>query len=353
VTPGAGRLERILLIQPRWMGDVLLCTPAARAARAAFPAARIDFLTEPAGADVLQGNPHIDSVLVSRRGLLAQWRLQRAVRAARYDAVVDFRSTGSTARITALSAARLRVGWRGRGPRNHAYTHLLPPGERSAYVARQKLELLRPLGVDPRGGDLRLEIAVGEVERRRAAEVWGRERLAGGRPVVAVSGVSRTGYKQWGTERWAEVVRALAGMGADVLLTGGPGEREQVDAIADAAGVPLARESSLGSVRELAALYERCALWVGNDGGPKHIAAAVGIPTLTVVRWQLGPAWTDSAEPAHGFLDAAPPGGCDLRCARCPHLACLGAVTVEAVVARARARLLGRAGEEGHATGRQ
>jgi ADP-heptose:LPS heptosyltransferase len=84
-------VERFLLVQPRFMGDVLLCTPSIRALRRAYPAARIDFLTEPPGADALRGNPHLDAVIEwprERNALSRGWSLR-----GRYDTVVDFRST--------------------------------------------------------------------------------------------------------------------------------------------------------------------------------------------------------------------------------------------------------------------
>jgi ADP-heptose:LPS heptosyltransferase len=62
------------------------------------------------------------------------------------------------------------------------------------------------------------------------------------------------------------------------------------------------------TIRELAALYRRCALWVGNDGGPKHVAVAAGTPTLTVIRYPLGPIWTDDAASVpHRYVQGRPP----------------------------------------------
>ena len=66
--PGGRPLRRILLMQLKWMGDVLMCTPAIRAARQAFPDAKIDFATGSEGAAVLEGNPHLDEVLLWHRG---------------------------------------------------------------------------------------------------------------------------------------------------------------------------------------------------------------------------------------------------------------------------------------------
>lgn len=332
--PAPGAPRRLLLIQTYFLGDVLLTTPAIRAARRLFPDARIDFLTGAAGAGALEGNPHLDEVVRLDPRAGGQWGLLREIRRRRYDAVVDFLSNPRTALITAASGAAVRIGIRGRGPRNVAYTHLAPRETGPVYVGLQKLRLLRYLGLeigdDP---DLRLEIAFGEEERRWAAEVWARSGLRPDAPVVAISPVSRERFKQWGGERWAVVADRLADAGFQVLITSGPGEREQAAAVTERMRHTAVWDYGPTTVRQLAALYERCALWIGNDGGPKHIAAAAGLSTVSVIRWRLGPIWTDERiVPSQVAIERAPPQGCDRRCARCTHLGCLAAVPPDAVV---------------------
>jgi heptosyltransferase III len=335
------RMERLLLLQPRWMGDVLLCTPAVREARRAFPDATIEFATEPPGGEVLGNNPYLDEVLVAERTVRSRLSLLRRVARGRYDAVVDFRSTGSTAQLTAVSRAALRIGIRGRGPRNLVYTHLVDRLGLDTYAARHKLDMLHPLGVPVHEvRDLSLDLPISANARTRAAEIWHHHGLEGER-VVAISPVSREAFKQWGAEKWAAAADGVMAEGARVLLTHGPGERDQVHAVADRMTHEPVWDYGSTSIEELAAILERCVLWAGNDGGAKHIAAAAGLPTLTVIRWQIGPVWTDaSARAPQSYIDQAPPDGCDLKCPTCPHVGCLGAVQPEEVVNRLRAALV-------------
>jgi ADP-heptose:LPS heptosyltransferase len=307
----AGEVDcrRLLLIQLAKMGDVLLCTPSIRAARAAFPHARIDFLTDPLGAEALGGNPHLDEVLVYRRGLRHEWRTLQGIRGRRYDAVADFHSVPRTARVVLASAAPRRVGVRGRGPRNLAYTELLPKVRDSVYIPRQKLRVLAPLGVNTGAGvDCSLEIVIGSSEREFARQLWKRCGLDGADPVIAISPVAHEPLKQWGAERWAAVGDSLVTAGARVLITSGPGERDQAAAVAERMKALAVWDYGRTTIRELAALYRRCALWVGNDGGPKHVAVAAGTPTLTVIRYPLGPIWTDDAASVpHRYVQGRPP----------------------------------------------
>jgi heptosyltransferase III len=326
IGPGAAEPRRILLVQLRNMGDVLLCTPAVRAARRAYPDAEIDFLAAAPGVDALTGNPYLDTLLTWRPGWREHWRLWRHLRRRRYDLVADFQSTPRTARLVWVTGAPRRLGVRGRGPRNRVYTDLVPKMKGPVYTAVQKLAVLSPLGVEP-GSDLSLDTVIGPAERAWADEIWDRFGLGKGAPVIAISPVAREPFKQWGADRWAEVADEVAAAGARVLITSGPGEREHAAAVVARMQRPAVWDYGTGSLRGLAALYERCGLWLGNDGGPKHVAVAAGTPTLTVIRWQLGPCWTDltSAVP-HLFVDAAPPGGCNLRCEICAHRNCLQAL---------------------------
>lgn len=278
--------QRILLIQLHHLGDVLLTTPAIRAARQAFPHARIDFVSNSLGAHALRDNPHLDNILV-QPGLFSVYRT-------RYDAVVDMHSVPRTARMVAASFARVRIGLRGRGPRNLAYNRLLPREKEAVYMAVQKMRMLAPLNVQATA-DLSLDLAISDADRIDAAERWFALGLID-QPVVAISPVARHAFKQWGAARWAAVADALAARGLRILITSGPGEREQARSVAVAMKHEATWDFEPGTVHQLAAIYQRCMLWLGNDGGPKHIAAAAGAPTITVYRRQLGAVWSDPTD---------------------------------------------------------
>jgi len=317
-------------MQLKWMGDVLLTTPAIRAARRAFPDATIDFATGVEGAAVLEGNPHLDEVLVWRRGpagVRMLWEIARR----HYDAVVDFRSTPRDAWYVLASGARVRAGMRGRGPRNLAYSRLFDRDAGPRYMAARKLEPLRALGIDAGATpDLALELVVTEAERAWAGAALARHGLDAGAPIVAISPVTRVHYKQWGAERWAAIADRLAEAGARVLITSGPGELPQAQAVAERMTHPAVHDYGPTTLRQLAALYARCALWVGNDGGAKHIAVAVGVPTVTVFRHRESEVWTEPGPGSpHVAIEREPVLPCIYpHCGRCDHLSCLEQVKV-------------------------
>jgi ADP-heptose:LPS heptosyltransferase len=331
--------RRFLLIQLQHMGDVVLVTPAVRALREAEPDAVIHVLAGEAGAQALHGNPHADRVIPHHRRIGAFIAQLRSLRMARYDVAIDFHSVPRSALLVAATGAAMRVGVRGRGPRVLAYTHLMPRERTPVYMPRQKMQLLHVLGIDTGEADARPYIHVTSADREWAAQAWQQYGFHDGSVAVAVSAVSKLRHKQWGAERWAAVADGMLERGVRVVLTHGPGEAEQVAAVSRAMRGAAMVAHDVGSIARLAALYERCALWLGNDGGPKHIASAVGTPTVAIARRGVGPVWSDAHDPAQLWFDAEPPGGCDDRCDSCLHLGCLGATTVEQVLAAADVQL--------------
>ena len=329
LTPPPGR---ILFIRLWGLGDVLLTTPAVHATRLAYPDARIEYLTSRAGADALQGNTDIDAIDVVTRGTGPMLRMLGNVRRARFNAVVDFHSTPRTSYFVAASGAPLRIGFEARGPRGALYSHIVPRSHTTEYLALVLLRVIGPLGVitGPQP-DLTLRIAIGAEERAWAQQLWTQYALQG-HPVVALSPVSLQAYKRWAPERWAAAADRLIEHGVRVVMTHGPGEREQVEQVVHVMRQTPVWQLDVHSVRHLAALYERADVWLGNDGGAKHVAVAAATPTVSISRHTFGLPWTDPRPgQRHRFIERPPPQGCDLHCSRCPHIGCLAAITANEV----------------------
>lgn len=297
---------RILLIQLGRLGDVLLATPAIRALRAAQPAAVVEFLTRPAFAPVLEGNPALDAVRRYEGWPRSDAALLRdSFGRGRYDVVVDFQSTPHSALLAGATRAPVRIG---RAKRFRlGYTHRVRLTGACAYSAGHKLELLRPLGI--RDGSLRLELALTEADRSFAAALRARLGWPADAPVAALSPVSRRRYKRWPLERFAAVADALSRrFGGRLLITSGPGELEVARRVAALMREPAVWDYGSTTIRQLAAVYERCAIWVGSDNGPRHLACAVDTPTVALFRAGHGAAWTNP-EHAGQLAVEAPPGG--------------------------------------------
>src|SRR5918911_772493 len=170
--------ERILVIQFRQIGDVLLSTPVLRALRCYYPQSYIAFLTEPAPGRVLQGNPLLDEVIIRPRHATwrQQWHLLRSIRRQRFDLVIDLIGNPRSALLTYLSGATHRLAF-ARFPRSLLYTLLVthhhPVPE---YTVAKRLRLLELWGP---GEEAEVQ-AVAAAARSRPALIpaWGLDTLA-------------------------------------------------------------------------------------------------------------------------------------------------------------------------------
>lgn len=288
------RASRILIVRLSALGDVVHVLPMLDALRRARPDAHIGWLVEEKAASLLAGHPQIDRLWVWPRGqlvaLLRRGRLFAALglligfvhelRAAGYGVVIDAHSNARSSLLGFCSGARRRIGLAHGYAREGAgwlYTERVVPAAARQLKVQRALDLLRPLGIDPRGA--RAVLGISEATRE-----WARAQVVGhGRPVVAIHpGVSGFGaLKQWAPDRFAATALRLAReRGAHCLVTWGPGERELAERVVAASDGAALLGPQTGSILELAALYQHCDLVIGSDTGPLHLAAALGVPVV-------------------------------------------------------------------------
>ncbi len=350
------RASRILIVRLSALGDVVHALPMLDALRRARPDAEIGWLVEEKAASLLADHPQIDRLWVAPRaqlaGLLRRGRViaalrlligfLRELRAAGYELVIDAHCNARSSFLAWCSGARRRIGLAHGYAKEGAgwlYTDRVVPAQRQLKVQRA-LELLRPLGIDPRGARAVLGIS----EQRRA---WARAQVAqlGGRPVVAIHpGVSDFGaIKQWDPTRFGRTaIRLARERGVQCMVTWGPGERDLALRVVAAAGGCAALGPETGTILDLAALYEACDLVIGADTGPLHLAAALGIAVVGL----YGPKDPAIYAPWDARTGAASPvvrravycSPCSRR--TCSNVICMPAIQVGDVVAAARASLL-------------
>lgn len=330
--------ERILAIRPRALGDVVLTTPALRALRRGHPQARLDVLTDPRYAPLVGLLPEVDRVLLVGRRTIETARLIARLRKERYDLVVDFFGNPRSALVTALAGARTTAGYDLRG-RRYAYRtvvarNVLLPGRRAEYAAASHVRLAVAVGGRDDGTDVRL--ALPEAVRARAREALA---AAGVRHPARVTGVVAAGTwatKTWPLSHFTALCRALIARGHEVAAITGPGEEARILRLARAAPGVIALPP-MKDIVLLAAVVSELRALVGTDSGPRHLAAAFGVPTYA---W-FGPAdpeiWTpDDARHAVWWTDL-PCRACNRT--RCVHWSCLPALSSRDAVERVREHL--------------
>jgi heptosyltransferase-2 len=297
---GAGR---VVVVRADELGDVVMTTAFLRELRRAAPAAHVTLVVNRAARPLVDTCPYVDRVVTfdtavprARRAFVLPWRAWRIGRAIRRAGVPDLtllprRGTDAVfATVLAFATgASHRVGFsEAVDPRkrrlNRGFDALLTcalPFDGWGHEVAHTLTLLGAAGA--RAADDALELWPDAADASFAAGV-----LAGlgaaGRPVVALcpSG-GHSALKQWSPVRFAALAdRLREELDASVVLVGGPDDRALADAVAASCSVPPISFVGRTTLRQLAAVVERCALFVGNDAGPMHIAAAVGTAVVAV-----------------------------------------------------------------------
>lgn len=286
--------QRILIIKPSSLGDIVHGLPVLAALRRKFPTAHISWLAGRAFAPLLEGLPLLNEVIVfdrahfgrmwhSPRSFIDFWRFVADVRRRRFDWVIDLQGLFRSGFVAAASGAGMRAGFA--DSREFAglfYSRRVRCGPEAEHAVDRNLALARALGLPVDSPAFPLGIRADELTAARAKLA----RAAGGalESFTAVLPGARWPSKQWPAEHVAEALDLMHARGAPVgVLLGAPDERELAEAIRarcrDARPVSLVGETTLRELTALLSLAERV---LCVDSGPMHVAAALGRPLTAV-----------------------------------------------------------------------
>lgn len=268
--------RRVLLIQLRRLGDVILAAGILEDLRRAFPESELDVLTSPLSAQLLRNHPLIDELLVyDRAHPLSE---VARIRARRYDWIIDGQGSPTTARLSWLSGAPVRAGWGVRVWRA-MYTHVVPrTGLPNVYVVRERQRFLEALGVPV--GEPMTRLAVTADEKSAAAQALREAAVPDDKARVALVLSVSEPIREWPAERFAELALALERSGAAPVVLENPGDGARLSRFREMApDVPVVRVFDL---RLLMATIALCDVVVSGDTGPAHVATALGVPRVTL-----------------------------------------------------------------------
>jgi heptosyltransferase-2/heptosyltransferase-3 len=288
--------QRILIIKPDHLGDMLLATPALHLLRQQHPDAHIVVLAGPWAAGMLDRNPDVDAVLTlpfpgfargaARRSPLwpywLLWRTALLLRAGQFDTALLLRDDHWWgAALAALAGIPRRVGHA--VPENRPFLTTALPWQSSEHVTLQALAVVHsPVAEFPLLPDLTLRYAPAATDHAWAA-AWLAQHIRPGERLLIIHPGTGGAAKLWPAERWAATANQLVADDPRVrlLLTGGPGEEALVQAVAHQIDQepPLLLVGAT-SVGQLAALLARATLVLGVDSGPLHLAVSQGAPTV-------------------------------------------------------------------------
>jgi ADP-heptose:LPS heptosyltransferase len=324
-------VAKIAVLRANAIGDFLFTLPALEALRAAYPRAELVLLGAPWQERFLSGRPGpVDRVMVvpAQAGIRAPTsddpgpdpeEFRAAARAERFDLALQLHGGGRNSNPLILSLhARLTAGLRAEDApaldRWLRYVYHQP--EVFRYLETVALVGAAPVTLTPR------------LATTAAEGVQARQALAGagvtGTPLVALHPGATDPRRRWPARCFAALGDALADAGAQIIVTGDDSDEPLVREVVDRMRHPAAGLAGRLPLGCLAAAYEQCALVVGNDTGPLHLAAAVGTPTVGIY-WtanlaNCAPAWRARHRPLVSWTTWCPECGQDcLREPPCTH----------------------------------
>lgn len=316
VTPDADQPDAIprgiIIFRLDELGDLVLTTPLFRELRRMYPGAHCTIVVQPQYKGILSTNRNLDEVLAiselrfrwlplhARRLLSALWFYFTTLRHRHYDLAISPRWDVDESLATMLcvfTRAGKRVGYTSRvSPAkaklnpgfDAAFDLILPPGPLQHEVDRN-LAVVEALG--GRIGSRRLEITVAENDRRFATELL--KHRDPNRLLVALGIGGRAPGRRWPVERYAEVIAKLdRHLPIQPVIVCSSDEDAEASALSVKLSVPPYILSGV-HLRLACAVLERCALFIGNDSGAAHLAAAMDCPTVIVSRQPV------NGDPAH------------------------------------------------------
>ncbi len=320
---------KILVIKLADLGDVLTATPALRALRHRYPDATIDVLLTHHTQSALAHSTLADNLISSdnfrffaprdalKPDLLAEgWQLLKVIRQKKYDAVIILHHLTTRfgalkyATIARAGGAKIVAGLRPPGKRGAFLTHFAPD---NGFGARHEIDYWLDVvaQVDAPAVGREMEMAFSADDAAWAKTIL---RAENRRPPVVVIHPGSGGFstaRRWAARRFAAVADALIADGATVALVGTPTDgADAVQAVMTRQAVDLSGQTSL---HQLAALISQAQLFIGGDSGVSHIAAATGVPMVSIFGPTNDAAWGASGE-KQVVLRA------DIPCAPCAYI---------------------------------
>jgi lipopolysaccharide heptosyltransferase III len=283
----------ILILQTKFIGDLVLASTLAKNLQLEYPGVRIIFLCEARFASFLTAHGIASDVVTFRRAMMRGSPLQRGrelysmvqrLRRFRFDMTIDLTDSKTSRIIVGLVNTPTRVGyhpserplrWHERQPAN---VRANPFGFGERHYLYRYLSPLEALGID-----LRIRtpsIRPLPLETARALAVLDKYHLRRSGFVAVHAGASFLG-RRWQPERFAAVIDEISReTGLDFVLVGGPDEYKPAEQIATGAVSPVVNLVGVLSLETLLALLKEARLFLGNESGPMHMAAAAGTPVV-------------------------------------------------------------------------
>ena len=276
-----------MLISITGIGNTIFFTPVVKNAHEIFPNAAIYFLGTPATIPVISGCPYVDEIMVYEKEksqtLIDQLHLIRQLRRQHIDVAICAFSERSTVKFSLLalvSGARIRAGVNEKG-RGIFFTHQTKPVN-NRHEVDQNLDILRTFVPKSLSNDIFFWVE--ETEKQFAQQWLTETKIDKSQLIIGIhpGSAPENPYKRWPPDKYARLCHWLyEKYQANIIIFGGADEKSLAASVAE--DIPTAKVvAGETTLKQTAAILDYCNLFIGHDSGIMHMAAARGIPVMTM-----------------------------------------------------------------------
>ena len=287
------QIERILIIRLAPLGETILTTPVIRALRQRFRDAYIAYMVAPTREDLVSANPHLNEVLTYQASAP---KLIYQISRRRFQMAVVLQPTFRLVLHTFLARIPFRVGFETNAGGKKLLS-LAVPNNTVQHETQRYLDVVRALGIEV--SDSEPEVFVDSAGRAWMNNFLENQKLNDSRPIIGINPGAATAYRRWRASNFAVLGDQLhETYGAHIIITTGPREGELAHQVAERMSHSPVIVNQVTPM-QLAALLQRCSLYISNDTGPMHLSTAVRTPTVALfgasnlIQW--APPWDKHA----------------------------------------------------------
>ena len=334
--------SNILLIKLSAIGDVIHSLPFLEVLKAAFPSSRIDWVVEEDAAGIIQGHPDIETLIVfPRKSWIKRFAKKdeyrsigkevanflKELKKKKYDIVIDLQGLLKSGILTFIARGKRKIGLNGGREASFIFINervAIPDPE--IHALERYLYIARHLGATKSDWNGRIHIAT--ADKRYVDNL-----LKGldNKPLIAVNPMAKWETKLWDLDRFACLAdRIIEELEAVVVFTGSKSDAKAIEIILSKMHTNAFNLAGKSTLKELACLYEKCAVVLSTDTGPMHIAAAMTTPVVIALFGPTSPRKTGPYGPKHRVVRAG------VECSpcfkkKCNDMSCMKKITVDMV----------------------
>ncbi len=292
-------MKRYLIVNPFGIGDVLFTTPVMRAIKDSEPDSIIGYWCNERVKDILKNNPRIHKIFALSRGDLKKiyrksiWQgirnfinLVYTIKKEKFDVMLDFSLDHRYSLIGKIAGIRKRIGFNYKNRGRFLTDKIDINGYSDKHIVEYYLDLLGPLGIKPK--NFNLELVVSQDSQRKGRNILAESGIDDKDFVVGVAAGAGASWgedahlKHWPTDKFGELAdRIIDNFGAKIIILGDKSEKPIADIIINSMHNKPIDLSGRISLEELSAVINDLHILVANDGGPLHIAVALGKKTVS------------------------------------------------------------------------